>query len=83
MAAASESTRRRRPVSLTLSEELVASARRYSDNLSATVEALLSDYVRQQEHARRERLQQAQACANEWNRVHDALGSFADEHSTL
>ncbi|MFT3800386.1 MAG: type II toxin-antitoxin system CcdA family antitoxin [Burkholderiaceae bacterium] len=83
MSAVSESARRRRPVNLTLSEELVASARRYSDNLSATVEALLSGYVRQQERAHQERLRQAQVCANEWNDVHDALGPFADEHSTL
>lgn len=36
------SASRKRPVNLTLSEEVVASARRYSDNLSATVETLLT-----------------------------------------
>jgi len=47
------------------------------------VETLLSGYVQQQERAHQERLRQAQTCANEWNDGHDALGSFADKHSTL
>ncbi len=74
---------RKRPVNLTLSEDVVLSARRYSHNLSATVDALLEGFVQQQERARQERLQQAQSCAREWNAVSEAVGSFADEHSTL
>ena len=76
-------TDRKRPVNLTLSEDVLASARRYSHNLSATVEALLSGYVQQQERAREERLRLAQACVDDWNAVHEAVGSLADEHSTL
>ncbi len=76
-------TCRKRPVNLTLSEDVVASARRYSHNLSATVETLLSAYVQQQERTHQERLRAARACASEWNAVHEATGSFADEHSTL
>lgn len=74
---------RKRPVNLTLSEDVVSSAKRYSHNLSATVEALLNSYVQQQERERHERQQAARASASEWNAVHEAVGSFADEHSTL
>jgi len=76
-------TPRKRPVNLTLSEDVVASARRYSANLSATVEALLTEYAQRQQDAAAQRLQHARRCAGEWNAVHAAVGSFADEHSTL
>lgn len=74
---------RKRPVNLTLSEEVVASAKRYSNNLSATVESLLADFAQREQQAATERQQLARVCASEWNAVHDAVGSFADEHSTL
>ncbi len=77
------SVQRKRPVNLTLSEDVVASAKRYSNNLSATVETLLTEYAQRQQQAATERQQRAKACAGEWNAVHDAVGSFADEHSTL
>jgi post-segregation antitoxin (ccd killing protein) len=74
---------RKRPVNLTLSESLVEQARNYTDNLSATVEVLLAGYVQGHEQVRQSRRQMAEACAADWNAVHDAVGSFADEHSTL
>ncbi len=74
---------RKRPVNLTLSEALVAEARTYTSNLSATMESLLADYVAAQRQAQRSRRQMADACAAHWNAVHEAVGSFADEHSTL
>jgi antitoxin CcdA len=74
---------RKRPVNLTLSEDVVASAKQYSSNLSATVEALLTEFTQRQQQAAAERQQLARECAGEWNAVHDAVGSFADEHSTL
>ena len=74
---------RKRPVNLTLSEEVVASAKRYSNNLSATVESLLVEYAQREQRAAAERQQRARLCASEWNAVHDSVGSFADEHSTL
>jgi post-segregation antitoxin (ccd killing protein) len=40
---------RKRPVNLTLNEVLVERARRYTDNLSATLESLLTEYVARQE----------------------------------
>jgi antitoxin CcdA len=83
MSTQTSTVQRKRPVNLTLSEDVVASARRYSNNLSATVETLLTEYAQRQQAAAAERLQRARQCAGEWNAVHAELGSFADEHSTL
>lgn len=74
---------RKRPVNLTLNESLVEEARTYTSNLSATMEILLANYVAEQAQAARSRQQQADACAADWNALHDRVGSFADEHSTL
>ncbi len=74
---------RKRPVNLTLSESLVDEARSYTSNLSATMEILLANYVAEQAQAGRSRQQQADACAADWNALHEQVGSFADDHSTL
>ncbi len=74
---------RKRPVNLTLNETLVTQAKSYTSNLSATMEALLADFVASQQQAQRSRQQLADTCAADWNAVHAAVGSFADEHSTL
>lgn len=76
-------TARKRPVNLTLNENLVAQAKSYTSNLSATMEELLAAYVVEQQQAREGRQQLADTCAADWNAVHDKVGSFADEHSTL
>jgi len=74
---------RKRPVNLTLSENLVSEARTYTSNLSATIEELLAVYVVERQQARQGHQQLADACAGDWNALHDKVGSFADEHSTL
>ena len=74
---------RKRPVNLTLSVALVAQAKYYTSNLSATMESLLADFVDQQKQGQASRQAMANACAADWNAVHAAVGSFADEHSTL
>ena len=75
---------RKRPVNLTLNEQVVAEARMLAGNLSAKVEELLTDYVEREHSARQQRRQEADACCQQWNAVLDAWGgSFADEHSTL
>ncbi len=74
---------RKRAVNLTLNESLVAQAKTYTSNLSATMETLLADYVATQQQACEARQQQADCCADDWNAAHAAIGSFADEHSTL
>jgi len=74
---------RKRPVNLTLNEALVAQAKAYTNNLSATMESLLTEFVANQQSAQRNRQRAADACAADWNAVHAAVGSFADEHATL
>lgn len=74
---------RKRAVNLTLSEGLVEQARGYSENLSATVENLLAQYVQGRQRADAQRRKNAQACAAQWNAFNAQVGSFADEHSTL
>lgn len=83
MKAASSPASKKRPVNLLLNEDTVRRARSLTDNLSATVDALLADYVASQDAALRARQQRDDSVAEVWNRFHDAHGSFADEHSTL
>ncbi|MBZ0093904.1 MAG: type II toxin-antitoxin system CcdA family antitoxin [Sulfuricella sp.] len=74
---------RKRPVNLTLNEDLVLQARGMTDNLSGVVESLLADFV---EHERQQRFAKAktvEATIATWNDFNTQLGSFADEHSTL
>lgn len=74
---------RKRPVNLTLNEALVAQAKTYTDNLSATMERLLAEFVAAQQKANANRRQLADACAEEWNDFTSDHGSFADEYRTL
>jgi post-segregation antitoxin (ccd killing protein) len=74
---------RKRAVNLTLNEGLVAQARNYTDNLSATMEELLAAYVAQQQQTQAMRRQQADAAVLDWNTLHREVDSFADEHTTL
>jgi len=74
---------RKRPVNLTLNEDLVVQARGLTDNLSGVVESLLADYV---EHARQQRIAKArtlEATVALWNDFNSKRGSFADEYSSL
>ena len=80
---ASFAIERKRPVNLSLTEGLVAQAKTYTSNLSATIDGLLASYVASQQQAQRSRQQLADKCAADWNAVHAKVGSFADEHSTL
>ena len=74
---------RKRPVNLTMNEALVAQAKAFTNNLSATMESLLTEFVLAQQKTQRDRQRAADACAADWNEVHAQVGSFADEHSTL
>jgi len=79
----STASARKRPVNLTINKALVAQAKAYTNNLSATMESLLADFVVAQQSAQRNRQRAADTCAADWNAVHASVGSFADEHSTL
>ena len=74
---------RQSTVSLTLNEALLTQAKGFTNNLAATLESLLADFVAAQQNEPHQRQQLADACSEHWNAVHDAIGSFADEHSTL
>ena len=74
---------RKRPVNLTLNEDLVLQARTMTDNLSGVVESLLKDFV---ERLHQQRLAEAtalEATISTWNDFGNKVTSFADEHSTL
>jgi post-segregation antitoxin (ccd killing protein) len=73
----------KRPVNLTLNEDLVAQARTVTDNLSAVVEALLADYIAEEQERRAAQADVVRETVATWNRFTDEQGSFADEHSTL
>jgi antitoxin CcdA len=74
---------RKRPVNLTLNEDLVSQAKSMTDNLSGVVESLLSEFV---DRERKERLVKAkvvEATVAAWNRFNAKSGSIADEYSSL
>jgi antitoxin CcdA len=74
---------RKRPVNLTLNEDLVSEARAVTDNLSGVVESLLADYVLRVQQKRAAAADVVRETVATWNRFADNVGSFADEHSTL
>ena len=74
---------RKRPVNLTLNEDLVLQARGITDNLSGVVESLLANFVEHERQQRYTKAQTVEATMATWNDFNAKLGSFADEHSTL
>jgi antitoxin CcdA len=74
---------RRRPVNLSLSENLVREVRELTPNLSGTVESLLAEFVERERQRRREQWQQGIATCRLWNEFDANHGAFADEYSTL
>jgi antitoxin CcdA len=83
MKRSAEKAARKRPVNLTLSEELVAEAKGMTRNLSGVVEALLVDFVSKERERRMGVAEAAQATVALWNEFGERNGSFADDHSTL
>jgi antitoxin CcdA len=79
----SRSSVRKRPVNLTLREDLIAEIKGVTDNLSGVVEALLVDYLARERKRRMDIAEQAEATVVLWNEFVDRSGSFADEYSTL
>jgi antitoxin CcdA len=73
----------KRPVNMTLNEDLVRCAREYTANLSEQVEKLLAEYVSSERRRRTDedaRLDAAIAASNEFD---EKYGAFADEHIDL
>jgi antitoxin CcdA len=73
----------KRRVNLTLTERNVEQARQYTPNLSATVDALLAEFVAREMLARQEKRALYALVSEAWNQFEEFHGSFADEHSTL
>lgn len=73
----------KRPVNLTLNERNVEQARRYTSNLSATVDELLAEFIIRESRTRQEKLKLYARVSEAWNKFEELHGSFADEHSTL
>ncbi len=74
---------RKRPVNLTLNEDLVVRARKVTDNLSAVVESLLADFLESETQRRAAQADLIEATVATWNRFAETHGAFADQHSTL
>jgi antitoxin CcdA len=74
---------RKRPVNLTLSEELVAEAKGITKNLSGVVESLLADFLKKERERRTGLVEEARATVALWNDFGERTRSFADDHSTL
>jgi len=79
----SEAKARKRPVNLTLNEELVSQAKSMTDNLSAVVEDLLVDFVSRKRRERLAKSKALEATIAMWNAFDSKAGSIADEYSSL
>ena len=74
---------RKRPVNLTLSEDLVSQARTMTDNLSGVVESLLAEFIDRQSRERLAKTKAVEATVAAWNTFNLESGSIADEYSSL
>lgn len=74
---------RKRPVNLTLSEDLVSQVKSLTDNLSGVVESLLLDYVSRERRERLKKSKAVEAAVASWNEFNSRSGSIADEYTTL
>lgn len=73
----------KRPVNMTLNEDLVRCARGYASNLSEQVEKLLAEFVTAERKQREEEDGRLDAAISGWNDFDEKHGAFADEHSEL
>ena len=73
----------KRPVNMTLNEDLVRRAREYAANLSEQVEKLLAEFVITERKRRAEEDGRLDAAIRAWNDFDEKYGAFADEHAEL
>ena len=73
----------KRPVNLSLNEDLVAKGPELTDNLSAEVESLLAEFVERQVRLRQAEADGLRRVAAAWDEFGENHGSLADEFSTL
>lgn len=73
----------KRPVNLSLNEDLVTQAKGVTDNLSGVVESLLAEFLSREKQQRVAEAKAVKEAVATWNAFAEKHGSFADEHSTL
>lgn len=73
----------KRPVNLSLNEDLVVKVRALTGNLSERVETLLAEFLEAERERRANSDAALAAAVAGWNEFGGENGSFADEHSTL
>jgi antitoxin CcdA len=78
-----DTSARKRPVNLTLNEDLVSRVKSMTDNLSGVVESLLSEFVSRENRARLQKSKAVEATVAAWNKFNSKSGSIADEYSPL
>ena len=83
MKRSAEKAARKRPVNLTLSEDLVEEVKGVTSNLSGVVESLLTDFLSKERERRLGVVEDARATVALWNEFGERQGSFADDHSTI
>lgn len=78
-----DATARKRPVNLTLNEDLVNQARGLTDNLSQVVESLLAEYLATARVQRLAKQRAVESTVKLWNDFNAKSGSISDEYSSL
>jgi antitoxin CcdA len=83
MRSASNAKAPKRPVNLSLNEDLIDQARGLTNNLSEVVESLLADFITKERARRDAQTKALKKTVATWNAFGEKHGSFADEHSPL
>ena len=83
MSAAYDVRAAKRPVNISLNEDLVRKLREVTGNLSERVETLLVAFLEAENAKRADADTALRNAVAAWNDFGDHVGSFADEHSTL
>jgi antitoxin CcdA len=83
MKASFNAAARKRPVNLSLNEDLVSQAKSMTDNLSGVVESLLAEFVDRERQERLVKTKVVEATVAAWNRFNCKSGSISDEYSSL
>jgi antitoxin CcdA len=73
----------KKPVNMTLSEDLVREARALTSNLSDTVEQLLCTFVEQQKNRREDKERRIDATIQALNEHDESYGIWGEEYSSL
>ena len=73
----------KRPINISLNEDLVRQARLYTRNLSGTVEDLLKTFVADENARRQVEDARTNRVIDDMNAFHEANGLLSDEFSSL